>query len=184
MWQNHAGIEITVFHGIAAAAKEMAVAAGLPRTWTDITGNKGQIDLFGRHPGAGRCFFVGAGRVMANQAVDVGRVGEVETAIFPTVADMTAGTAWFVRRDGNTKIVKRVDFSAVDFFAVNDLFAIPGPVAGFHDMPGNITVAFQSDSGGFRPTVDRPLDKRMVCCAGKCYTKQQKCTDDKKPCSS
>jgi len=146
-----------VFDRVAAAAEEVAGAAVEAARRTDILRDLEQIHPFGRHAGPGRLLLVGAGGVVTDQAVDVGRVAEVESGIGPTVAGMTAGAARLVAGNRDAEVVDGVLLAAIDALAVDRLLGRPGPVAGLHEVPGRLFVTGQALRRDLRGGLDRPL---------------------------
>jgi len=67
----HRRIEVAMFYGIATAAEEVAAAAVLPVGCADVAGDVHQVDGFIGMSGAGGGLLVGAGGIVADQAVDV-----------------------------------------------------------------------------------------------------------------
>ena len=161
--RGNAGIEVAMLDRVAAAPEEMAASAGFTRGLADILGHQRQVDLLGGKSGSGRRLFVGAGGVVADQAIHLRGVGQIETGILPAVADVATGAARFVRPDGNAEVVDGIDLPAVDAFSVNDLGGRPGPVAGLHDVGRRLLMALQANFRRFGAAGDRTGDERMVC---------------------
>jgi hypothetical protein len=126
---------------VTTTAEEVTGTTGLPRAFSNTLGNAQQVNISSGVAGAGRGFFVSAGAIMADQTVYFGLIGKIKILIFPAVANMAAGTARLVRGNGNTEIVKSIDFSALNLLTVNLLLEAPGPVTGFHNLPGSIIMA-------------------------------------------
>ena len=77
----------------------------------------------------GRKLFVGAGLFMADQAVDLGLVAEVERHVLETISGMTASAARIAAMQRNTKIVDGQSGLADPIFRGN-IRVQPGPVDG------------------------------------------------------
>ena len=92
-----------MLHMVATATVEMAGATGLPAGPAHIPGHLQEIDTLRRHAGPRRLLAVGAGSVMADQAVDIRRVTEVIRGISPPIARMAACTAGPIGRHGDTE---------------------------------------------------------------------------------
>ncbi len=100
------------------------------------------------HAGGGRRFFVSAGGVVTDQAINPALVTEVERGVLPAVADMATGAARLVAVNGDAEVVDDVLFAPVDgplpFYLLGEG---PGPVTGFHHRDRRIFVAFQAFFG-------------------------------------
>ena len=89
---DHGGAEISLLGIIAAAGVEVAGAAVCPGRFCDALRNRDKVDVFEGHTGRLGIFFVLPGLLVANQAVDIVLVGEIEAVILPPVAGVTLGT--------------------------------------------------------------------------------------------
>jgi hypothetical protein len=63
---------------VAAAAAEVTIAAGLPAGPADMIGRVHQVNFWSGHSCTGWVFFVAAGGVVANQAVNPRWVAKIE----------------------------------------------------------------------------------------------------------
>ena len=97
-----------------AAAGEVARAARLPRRPPHLPRNGGQVERRVGQAAAARHLPVRAGRVVADQAVDVGRVGEIELRVHPAVADVAGGALLQVRTDRDAGVVDHHGQADVD----------------------------------------------------------------------
>jgi len=152
MWMSTSG------DVVAAAAVEVAGAAGRAARRPDVMGDLLEIDgLPGlplwellrlarvhRVPRAGREFLVGAGRVVAHQAVDVLRLFEVEAGVLPAVSGVAAGAAGPVPGQTDTEIVQCVDLAEFHAFPFDLLGSRPCPVDGLHEIRGFLLVALEA----------------------------------------
>src|SRR4030042_1001244 len=95
---EQAAVQVAVLDGVAAAAGEMAGAAVLAGRGAHALGGGQQVDLGDRDArvalGVGR--WVG----VADQAVDVAFIGEIEVGVLPAVAGVAARAARPVGLDG------------------------------------------------------------------------------------
>ena len=90
-----------MFHPVTAAAGEMAGPTVMAFRTFNALGNlvpfrrivflsipRENLGFLDRMPGPGRIFFVGAGAIMADQAVYFCLVGKIKALIFPAVTGM------------------------------------------------------------------------------------------------
>ena len=171
-------VEVAVLHVVAAAAEEVTGAAILTTGHADSLRDLLEVDSrpllsglgrklrvhVGRVAGRGGEFLVRAGRVMADEAVDVLRLAEVEARVLPPIAGVTARAARLVRRERDAEVVHRVGLAKRHLALAFDLLPrAPGPVDGLHEIAGLIRVALQASSGDVGPRLERALDEgRMV----------------------
>jgi hypothetical protein len=153
---GHTGSQVPVFNIRSATPIEVAYTAtsigGLPYTLSNLYKVHGRI----RHAGRGRSFLIGSGPVVTNQAVNVIGICEIERFIFPTIANMTAGTSWPVCGQGDAITVDQVLLS-------KGIITQPVPVPGVHQVLINAIVAKQAGFGNFLGRGKRAFDKfRMV----------------------
>ena len=107
------GTHVTVFDRITAAAAKMTVRTAVgPIGSTDILGDGNQVQILYRKPGGRRCFFVLAGSVMTNQAIDFRHIIKIKVCILPPVTDMTARAPGPVSVQVDAKIIDGLIFLA------------------------------------------------------------------------
>ena len=71
-WFLQFGTHIAVFNRVATAAQKMAVhAAGGTAGPSHILGHLDKIHVLFGKPRAGRCFFIGTGRIVTYKAIDI-----------------------------------------------------------------------------------------------------------------
>lgn len=142
-----------MLHGIAAAAVEVAGAAGVAAALADLLRDLGEIDRVDELAGAGRQLHalvhrvasqagrlaVTAGGVVANHAVDVGLGFEIERVILPAVTDVAGGAVLPIRRGRDAEAVHH-GFLA-DLLQRDRVEKLPGPVLGAVHLFGGLGVA-------------------------------------------
>ncbi len=173
---GHGRIEVAVLDRVAAAAEEVALTAVLTHRLADVLGNVNQVDIFARNAAARGRFVVGAGGVVADQAVDFGLVGEVEgVGVGHAVTGVAAGAGIFVGGDRGAVVVQRVALAALVNLAVDFLLARPVPVAGLHEIRRRIFVTLQALLGHFGAGGHRAGDTVLVAAVGQCRQGHEKC---------
>ncbi len=139
-----------MLHAIAAAAIEMAGAAIRSFRLTDALRHLHPVD--GREPlehdaagGVALCrrqLVIGAGLLMADQAVDVLLVLEIEVRVRPIVAGMALRAHAFIAARIGAEIVDEVVLA--ENLARFGVFVFPGPVDGLHELMAGFVVAGQA----------------------------------------
>src|SRR5210317_95053 len=98
-WILHGRVEIAVLDRITATTIEVTGAAVETARCTNALGDVNQVDTLGRVSCSRGFFNVGSRSVMADQAVNLAGISEVEAGICPAVAGVTAGAAWLIAGD-------------------------------------------------------------------------------------
>jgi hypothetical protein len=139
----HGTVQVAVLHRVAAAAVEVAGAAVGAAGLAHVAGHLAQVRrlddlagvgrelhvLVGRVAGQARQLAVGAGGVVADQAVHVVLGGEVELVVLPAVAHVAGGAELVVGGHGRAEVVDDVLLAqALLGLRIHEL---PGPVLGF-----------------------------------------------------
>ena len=97
--------QVAVLDRLGAPAVEMALPAGLAGGASHVLGDFDQIDLGIGHAGRRRRLFIGAGGVVADQAVDAGLVGEIEIGVFPSITGVAACATSLVADGAHSEVV-------------------------------------------------------------------------------
>ncbi len=119
--------------------------------------------LVRRVPGPCRQLLVGAGAIVAHQAVDVFRLGEIEGSVLPAEPGVATGAARLVAGQRDAVVVHRVRLAEVELLAGGLLARLPGPVHRAHEVLGLLLVARQTGAGDLRTVLERSLDQlRMI----------------------
>ena len=84
-------IELSVFDRLIAATCKMAVTTGNPAGFAHVLGHMHKVHLRVRHTRSRGGFYIGSCRLVADEAVNPGLVGEVKGCIFPAKAGVTTG---------------------------------------------------------------------------------------------
>ncbi len=147
---------------VTATTVEVAGATVKTTGFADVLGDIDQVDTFGRVACSSGFFNIGPGRVVADQAVNVVGIGEVEAGVCPAVAGVTAGAARFVAGNRGAEIVNGVLLATDNFIAVNHLLLGPGPVSGLHKVIGMLLMALQTLCRHFRASIKWALEKIRV----------------------
>ncbi len=137
-------IQVTVLGCVSTTPEEVAYATVPVAGRSDFLGDFSQRDT-GIRPA---CFllFVVTGCVMANQAVDVLLLGEVEGLVLEAIARVAARAGFRVpANDGDAIVVHQVGGLSVAILAV--FGHVPGPVRCGHDLLGCLGMAGQAGSG-------------------------------------
>ena len=144
---------------VAAAAVEVAHAAGAARGRPDLLGDflevdaahdlagaGGKLGVFGDGQ-AGKTGGLGvlAGMVVAHQAVNVFFDAEVKFVVAPAVADMAAVAGRFVRTHRGAEVVD--DVLLAQHLLGGGVDEFPLPVLGLVDLLGRLRVAAQAGLG-------------------------------------
>ena len=179
----HGGVQVPVFDMVAAAAIEMAGAAGRAGRFPDrlghfheISGRPGLalwgIPLFPLHrPGGPRR----SGTSCRFRSYH-GRPGsprsppwEVELGVFIAVSGMAAGAAGPVAGQPDAEVVQRVVLADVQLSCRLDHLRLgPGPVDGLHEVLGFLLMTLDALLGDFGARLERTIAHkiRMI---GKCH---------------
>ncbi len=102
IWIDQGRVEITMFDPVATTTVKVTGSTGSPAAGADMECDFFEIDRFEnffakflflirRMAAACREFFIGAGRIVADQAIDIFFRGKVKRIIFPVISSMTAG---------------------------------------------------------------------------------------------
>ena len=98
-WILHGRVEIAVLDRIAATTIEVTGAAVETARCANALGDVYQVDTLGRVACSRGFFNVGSRSVVADQAVNLAGISEVEAGICPAVAGVTAGATWLIAGD-------------------------------------------------------------------------------------
>ena len=168
------GIEVAMLDGIATTTADMAGTAIGATGFADILGDLGQVRRLEhflarralhrlefpvrikRMTGISAKFLVGAGVVMAGQAVDIILIGKVEILVGPAVAGMATRAARLVGNRRAAEVIGRPFFA--DLLACRRVGGFPGPVNALHDLVASRVVATQTSLGDFRPGLERAFE--------------------------
>ena len=154
--------QVTMFHIVAAAAVEMALAAVFPLRHPDRHRRLGQIDRRRQRPGDGLCplrhgrkrriarLIVKLGikrRIgMADKAIDPRRIGGGRDAgVGPAIAGMAGGAARLIAGGIAAKGVD--DVLLAQRLPRRGMGIVPAPVQRVHDLIGRLGMAFQAGPG-------------------------------------
>jgi hypothetical protein len=147
--------QITVFDIVVTAGPGVAEDAVVDRRHAAIFRNalchERQVYFIRGETGGCRCFRVGAGLVMTNQAVDVVRIGKVERRIFVAIANVALRAAAFVRCDRDAEIIEDVLLAVISALESLDIGsdALPLEVTGIDDLVADRAVAIHAGFGAF-----------------------------------
>jgi len=178
---GHDGLQVPVLGVGGAAAVEVTGAASLPRRTPHLPRHGRQVHACRRQAGIERVFPVGAGGIVADEAVDVGRVAEIEVLALLAVADVAGGALLHVGRDGDAVVVHHqgeADVLAVLVAGQRGREALPAPVGGAQQILAHLRMAAQAGAGhvlrGGRgaeadqpPVVRRPRMVAVVAAGGR-----------------
>ncbi len=154
---------------VAAAAVEVAGAAVGAPGQVDTLGDGGQVDgrlAFEHHRagwaalGVGR-LVIGAGGLVADKAVDIALIAEVEGLVLPAVAG--------VALRAHALVAARVGAEVIDQVALAELLAgvrvlvRPGPVNVLHEVLASLGMAAETGLGHFRAGRERALQLFEFC---------------------
>ena len=84
---------------VSATTIEVTGAAVETTRCANALGDVNQVDTFGRVACSRGFFNVGSRSVVADQAVNLTGISEVEAGICPAVAGVTAGATWLIAGD-------------------------------------------------------------------------------------
>lgn len=129
---GHGRVKVSVFHGITTTTVEMAGATCLPACQTGVSSDQSQVQAGHWSAGALGLLHIGAGRVVAYQAVHLGLVGKIEGVVSPADSHVATGAAWFVGSGGDTEVVD--DVLLAKHLAAGRIDVVPSPVAGCHQV--------------------------------------------------
>jgi hypothetical protein len=168
-----------VLDTVTTAARKMACAAIFAGGTTDALGNLVPIRRiigffvalknggFGNGvSGTSGKFFIGSGLLMADQAVDLGLVAEIEILVFPSITGMTRCATSLVAFDVNSEVVDGQPAFA-EFRVALAGGIKPGPVNGFVELQRGLVMAFQAGLGDFRSGLEFLLQKGMLRVVGR-----------------
>jgi hypothetical protein len=111
--------EIGVLDGFAAAPVEMTIPTGFAGCAADAFGDRHQIHVGIGHAGGSWGFLVGAGAIMAHQAVDLGHIAKIKRCVFPSIAGVTTGATSLVADDADSEVVRsNGGFTELDLLSV------------------------------------------------------------------
>jgi len=156
-------VEISMLDRVAASPIEVASAAIGARRSSDALGNLQQVDPVGGQSAIG--LDVAAGTLMADQAVDVVRVAEVEGLVHPSVSGMAGGAGRPVALDADAEIVEEVLLTRRDRqgASVNvDGIALPLPVGRVHQLGCGFRMAFEASPSDRGTVGERLCEERAV----------------------
>lgn len=120
-WVSNTAVQVTVLYRITAAAEEVTVTTVLTGCLADIAGNVEQVNGWVRHASAGRGFLILASCVMTHQAINFTFVFKIEAGRLPAIANMTTRTTRPVSFYGDSKIIERINLTAVGLLTSNRL---------------------------------------------------------------
>jgi hypothetical protein len=169
--------QIGVFDRFAAAAVEVAVAAGLAGGGPTLLATATRSTSGSGMPAACGGFLVSAGGVVAHQAVDLGHVGKIESCVFPSVAGVTTGATSLVADDAHSEVVGgNGGFAELDLLSM-----VEGVRRGpFHSQWADLSMsspaflvaaqALTGDLGGLRVggQLDQSLWSGIFLCGSRC----------------
>lgn len=136
--------------GVAAATVEVAGAAVLAGGHADALGHGEKINALEGE--AGITFLVSTGIVVANEAIDVGGVGEIVIGVGPAVAGVASGATVPIGLDADAIVVDEILFAdGGGFVEAGDVDGFTGPIPmhGLADFVGGVFVAFKAGGGNF-----------------------------------
>ena len=140
---------------VGAAARvgvaENAIIAGRRGALRDAHRDHVEVDARHRPAGRPRVLLVGVGLVVANQAVDVGRVVEIEVLVVVAVTGMALRAAPLVGRHRDAEVVEQLVLAVGAVLETDDPLglALPLEVAGVQVGFGRLLVAHQARLGAF-----------------------------------
>ena len=143
-------VQVAVLDAVAAAAVEMAGAAIGPLRPPDALRDLGPIDGLQplEHDAAGRValgrrgLVVGAGLLMADKAVDILLLGEIEIRVRPVVAGMAHRAHAFVAARVGAEIVDQI--ALAEGLAGLFVLVLPGPMDGLLELVPGLVMAGQA----------------------------------------
>jgi hypothetical protein len=164
-----------MFDAVGPAAVEMAAAAVDPAGGPDMLGDLFQVDRFEKlaaallilerrvAAGSGK-LAIGAGGIVAGQAIDILGFFEVEIFILPTVAGMTAGAPAPVGDRRDSVVVQ--DMGLAEYPASIFIGGLPAAVQRLFDLFGGLVVTLETGSGNLRTTGKRLVELREATVVG------------------
>lgn len=108
---RHRRIQIPMFHSVAAPTVKVATTTALTAGLAHAARHGGQVHRGIRRTCAGGGLLIGTGSVVADEAVDVLRIAEVERVIPPADPDVATGATRLVGAYGHAVIVDDVDLT-------------------------------------------------------------------------
>jgi hypothetical protein len=156
-------VQVAVFDGVPAAAAKMAAPAVVAGRQPHALRGGQQVDALGRQ--AALALPVNAALIMADQAVYVGGVFEVEVRILPAVTGVTGGAARPVALDADAEIVDRVLLA--DRHRFRPAFhrhgiGLPAPMRRVDNLVGGLRMALQARLGHFLTRGERLFEQDAV----------------------
>ena len=123
----HGAIEIAVFDGVASAALEVADAAIPTCRRPDTLSHRQQVDSLCRL--AAQSLFVGPRLLVANEAVDILFLGEIEIVVEPTVSGMAGRALGNIGSGRDTEVVDEILLSdRKNLFSPRQFHTLAGPI--------------------------------------------------------
>ncbi len=144
------GLQIPMLGVRGPTACEVTGTAGLPGGPSDLLRDRGQVQRRVGEAAFARVFPVRAGRVMTDQAIDVGRVGEVEFRVHPAIADVAGGALLEVGADGDAGIVdhqRQTDIDPVLISLQRGGVSLPVPMGRLQHVLSHLRVTAQTVPG-------------------------------------
>ena len=153
------GVQITVFDAVTTAAEKMTgsaiLAGGSTHTLCHLVPIRGMVrftvafeDLGFGHgvAGAGWKLFVGPGLFVADQAIDVRHVIEIEGIVGVAITRVTLRAAPLVGWDGDTEVVDQVVLTVWPFFETGDVrrHTLPGEMRAHEHVGADQAVAVEA----------------------------------------
>jgi hypothetical protein len=141
-------LDVVVAAGVRVA-EQAALDRRHARVLADALRNGREVDTRIRRTRRRRGLLVGASLVVADEAIDILRILEVEGLVLPADADVALRAAALVRRHGLAEVVDQVGL-AVDLAVVTGDVgddALPVPVASRRHVVADLAVAVQALAG-------------------------------------
>lgn len=141
-------VHVPVLDVVAAAAVQMAAAAVNPVWPADALGNGSEIDALSWQTSF--ALNVGAGVIMANQAVNLGFIRKIEISAVPAIARVAGCAAFPIGLNADAEIIDGILLTdGYRFRPPIDLVrpGFPGPMGRRHHLVSLISVAFQASLG-------------------------------------
>jgi hypothetical protein len=127
--------QVAVFDVVPPSAVKMTHTTASPRRSSDML--RHGCEIHRRIWAIAFRLGVGAGIVMAGEAVNVVGISELECCVSPPITDMTLVTGFFVTGDANTIVVENIPLSDITNSTSVDVFLpLPVPVRGPHHLGG------------------------------------------------
>ena len=152
-------LDVVAAAGIGVAAD--AILAGGPGAHGDAAGHRVQVDSGVGHAGRRRALFVGSGLVMANEAIDVAGIVEIEAGVFVTQAGVALGTAPLVGGDSDAEIVQEIVLAVDAALHAFDLAGLAFPLEVTH-LERGLALLLVAHEAGFRSLVKHRVEVDFV----------------------